>query len=99
TRRGDMQRYNIFVTPYEILFFKMSGNGDYVKEGVEAKKFFSSIQLREMKDAGWKKFQPSYGGFSVDLPQDPFESFDRNHQYDAEDKATGTHFTVLRTDV
>ncbi|MES1220743.1 MAG: TraB/GumN family protein, partial [Bacteroidota bacterium] len=27
TRRGDMQRYNIFITPFEILFFKMSGTG------------------------------------------------------------------------
>ena len=50
TRRGDLQRYNIFITPFEILFFKMSGNGDYVKNGVEAGKFFGSIQLNEYKN-------------------------------------------------
>jgi uncharacterized protein YbaP (TraB family) len=46
TRRGDLQRYNIFVTPFEVLFFKMSGNGDYVKNGTEAAKFFGSIRLK-----------------------------------------------------
>ncbi|MBS1654009.1 MAG: TraB/GumN family protein [Bacteroidetes bacterium] len=100
TRRGDFQRYNIFITPYEIILFKMSGNGDYVKNGEEAKRFFSSIQLKEFKNTGeWKTFMPSYGGFSVLLPHDAFESADDNHQYDAEDKASGTHFTIVRTDI
>ena len=47
TRRGDIQRYNIFITPFEIIVFKMSGTGDYVKNGDEAKRFFGSIQLKE----------------------------------------------------
>ena len=46
TRRGDLQRYNILITPFEILIFKMSGNENYV-EGKEAEQFFSSIQLTE----------------------------------------------------
>ena len=45
TRRGDIQRYNIFETPFEIFIFKMSGNGNYV-EGDEAEKFFHSIELK-----------------------------------------------------
>ena len=45
TRRGDLQRYNIFVTPYEILIFKMSGIDDYVN-GTEAETFFSSISFK-----------------------------------------------------
>jgi len=44
TRRGDMQRYNILVTPYEVLIFKMSGNNNYV-DGKEAEQFFSSIAI------------------------------------------------------
>lgn len=99
TRRGDFHRYNIFITPFEVIFFKTGGNGDYIKSGDEAKKFFSSIQLKEFKSTGWKKFQPSYGSFAVDLPQQPYESFSSNVQYDAEDKATGQHFSVIRTDV
>ena len=49
TRRGDIQRYNIFITPFEIIFFKMSGTGEYVKNGDEANKFFGSIQFKEYK--------------------------------------------------
>ncbi|MDR3714339.1 MAG: TraB/GumN family protein [Puia sp.] len=44
TRRGDLQRYNILVTPYEVLIFKMSGTGNYV-DGKEAEQFFGSIEL------------------------------------------------------
>jgi len=99
TRRGDYNRYNIFITPFEVVFFKMGGNGDYIKNGDEAKKFFSSIQLKEFKNSGWKKFQPAYGGFSVDFPQHPYESFGDNVQYDAEEKASGQHFSVIRTDI
>ena len=99
TRRGDYNRYNIFITPFEVIFFKMGGNGDYIKNGDEAKKFFNSIQLKEYKNGGWKKFQPAYGGFSVDFPQQPYESFGDNVQYDAEEKATGQHFSVIRTDI
>jgi len=99
TRRGDYNRYNIFITPFEVVFFKMGGNGDYIKNGDEAKKFFNSIQLKEYKNSGWKKFQPVYGGFSIDFPQQPYESFGENVQYDAEEKASGQHFSVIRTDI
>ena len=99
TRRGDYNRYNIFITPFEVIFFKMGGNGDYIKNGDEAKRFFNSIQLKEYKNGGWKKFQPAYGGFSVDFPQQPYESFGDNVQYDAEEKASGQHFSVIRTDI
>jgi uncharacterized protein YbaP (TraB family) len=99
TRRGDYNRYHIFITPYEVVFFRMSGNGDYVKTGDEAKKFFSSIQLREFKNESGKKFQPTYGGFSVDFPHQPYESISENVQYDAEEKTTGQHFSIIRTDI
>jgi uncharacterized protein YbaP (TraB family) len=103
TRRGDVQRYNIFITPYEVIIFKMSGNGEYVKDGDESKKFFSSIQLKEYETepstGGWKKYQPSSGGFSVDLPHEPFVSKNDSWQFEAEDKATATNYTILRIDI
>ncbi|HEY6063126.1 MAG TPA: TraB/GumN family protein, partial [Chitinophagaceae bacterium] len=105
TRRGDLQRYNIFITPFEIIFFKMSGNGDYVKYGDEAKRFFGSIQFKEYKAmtdptiAGWKKYSPPYGGFAVDLPHDPYIGNDGSWIYDAEDKITGTQYRIVRTDI
>lgn len=104
TRRGDLQRYNIFVTPFEILFFKMSGNSDYVKDGVEAGKFFGSIQLKEYKNGNepstaWKKYSPPYGGFSADLPHDPYIGNDGSWLYDAADKSTGTFYRIIRSDI
>lgn len=103
TRRGDIQRYNIFVTPFEVIVFKMSGTGDYVQVGEEAKKFFNSIQLKEYKaevaGGNWKKYSPAYGGFSVEFPHDPFVSNNSNWIYDAEDKTTNTQYRIIRTDI
>ena len=104
TRRGDIQRYNIFITPFEVIIFKMSGTGDYVKNGEEAKKFFGSIHLKEYKTtdaatAGWKKYSPPYGGFCVDMPHEPHIGNDGSWIYDAEDKITNTQYRVVRTDI
>lgn len=100
TRRGDIQRYNIFITPYEVIIFKMSGNSEYVKDGDESAKFFGSIQLKEYKNPGaWIKFQPACGGFSVELPHEPFISKNSNWQYEADDKTAGNSYAILRTDI
>ena len=63
TRRGDIQRYNIFVTPFEIVLFKMGGKENYT-EGKEAAQFFSSIQLKEINNTA-TSFTPKQGGFSI----------------------------------
>ncbi|HEV8508548.1 MAG TPA: TraB/GumN family protein, partial [Chitinophagaceae bacterium] len=109
TRRGDVQRYNIFVTPFEVIIFKMSGNGDYVQNGDESKKFFGSIRLKEYKTemtASWHPYQPVSGGFVVDLPHEPFVTKNNSSlggqslwEYEADDKASGTNYTILRTDI
>jgi len=101
TRRGDLQRYNIFITPFEIIFFKMSGTGDYVKNGDEAKKFFGTIQFKEYDNAAtnWKKYSPSYGGFAVDLPHEPYIGNDGSWIYDAEDKTANAHYRIIRSDI
>ena len=104
TRRGDVQRYQIFVTPFEILFFKMSGNGDYAKSGAEPEKFFNSIQLKEYKpgaeSAGsWKKFSPPGGGFQIELPHEPYTGNDGSWLYDAADKANDNQYRVIKTDI
>jgi len=94
TRRGDIQRYNIFVTPFEVLVFKMSGNDDYV-QGKEAAEFFSSITLKEISPKAIS-FEPASGGFKIDLPHEPYralkkspEDFLDTWQYEAVDKTTG----------
>ena len=99
TRRGDYQRYNIFATPFEIIIFKMSGNGEYVKDGKEADLFFNSIVFRDYKTS-WQKWSPSFGGFEAEFPHQPVISRHRgNWQYMAADKASRTSYQVIRTDV
>lgn len=108
TRRGDIQRYNIFIMPFEVIIFKMSGTGEYVRLGDEAKRFFGSIQLTPMipgpvngaHPAGtWKKYSPVFGGFSVNLPHEPYIGNDGSWIYDAEDRTTRTQYRVIRTDI
>ncbi|HEU4472348.1 MAG TPA: TraB/GumN family protein [Flavisolibacter sp.] len=100
TRRGDHQRYQVFVTPFELLIFKMSGNGEYVNEGAEAQAFFGSINIQEHKAGEWLGFTPSTGGFSVSLPQRPFISIGGNGdtkrlEYAAFDKQ-GNNYLIMQ---
>jgi hypothetical protein len=104
TRRGDLQRYQIFVTPFEVLVFKISGKENYI-EGAEAQKFFSSIQLKEQAE-GWIDFEPKHGGFTIKLPQIPHQFFNTSSsdnidrwEYEAVDKTTGDVFFVLKKSV
>ncbi|UAY51717.1 TraB/GumN family protein [Ferruginibacter albus] len=104
TRRGNVQRYNIFVTPYEVIIFKMSGNEDYVK-GTEAERYFNSIQLKEATTVT-TAFSPKQGGFSIQFPQTPLESFNTNTtdeinrwEYEAVNKTTGDGYLVFKKNV
>lgn len=104
TRRGDFQRYNIIITPFEIFFFKMSGNGEYVTTGDEARKFFESIKIKENKSAGWVDYSPAYGGFTVKLPAQPVMSkvysggTDR-FEFEAVDEKDGSDYVIMKSDV
>ena len=104
TRRGDIQRYQIFVTPFEVLVFKMSGKENYV-EGAEAEKYFNSIQLKEPV-TGWINYEPKQGGFTIKLPQQPHEFLNTSTndnvdrwEYEAVDKNTGNAFLILKKSV
>lgn len=98
TRRGDVQRYAIFVMPFEVLLFKMSGTGDYVKNGTEAAQFFGSIQLRETKPER-KKWSPFNGGFEVEMPHQPIVFKGEDWVFAAIDTKSKTAVEVVRTDV
>jgi len=101
TRRGDIQRYNIFVTPFEVLVFKMSGNDDYVADGKEANDFFGSITLKE-NPARTVVYEPSFGGFKMDFPHEPVGIFRRTSdmldtwQFEAVDKTSNTAYMVWK---
>jgi uncharacterized protein YbaP (TraB family) len=101
TRRGDLQRYNIFITPFEVLFFKVGGKENYV-DGAEAEQFFSSIKLKETGQAP-VNFQPAHGEFSVKLPQQPSEYLNTTNsdmndrwEYEAVDKSTGDAYVIFK---
>ena len=101
TRRGDMQRYQLFITTFEIIIFKVSGKNDYVA-GEEANRFFSSIQLKKADDTPLD-FKPSQGGFSILLPQMPHRFLnsieDNRWEYEAQDKATGDAYLILKKSI
>ncbi len=103
TRRGDLQRYNIFITPFEVLMFKMSGKENYVN-GNEATHFFSSIQLKEATHTAIN-FEPAQGGFNILFPQQPAAYLNTGNtdginrwEYQAVDK-TGDAFLVMKKPV
>lgn len=99
TRIGNIQRYQIFVTPYEVIIFKMSGTDNYV-QGTEAEKYFSSIRLKETKKNP-VQFEPEQGGFSMQLPQFPLQYFNEDiygdrWEYQAADVATGNAYLIMK---
>jgi uncharacterized protein YbaP (TraB family) len=71
TRRGDIQRYNVFITPFEVIIFKMSGNGDFVKTTTDADAFFNSIKFKSTEPGELFAYKPPTGGFSVLFPHQP----------------------------
>jgi uncharacterized protein YbaP (TraB family) len=101
TRRGDHQRYHIYVTPFEIIIFKMSGTGEFILKGNDAQQFFSSIKLKEYKTGQWINFQPALGGFNVQLPHTPLitkNEFGGNDriEYAAYDEANGNNYLIMK---
>ncbi|MGE5107318.1 MAG: TraB/GumN family protein, partial [Sphingobacteriales bacterium] len=104
TRRGDSQRYNIIITPFEIFVFKMSGNGEFVTTGDEAKKFFESIHIKTRKSGDWVNYTPPYGGFSVLMPAPPvlnkvYSGGTNRFEYAAVDEKDGSNYLIMKTDV
>jgi uncharacterized protein YbaP (TraB family) len=102
TRRGDVQRYNIFVTPFEILFFKISGIGDYVQEGGEASRFFNSIKIAVPEPSGWINFTPATGGFEIKLPHTPLlqKDFGSNRlEYSAADNKENVAYSLMKANL
>lgn len=105
TRRGDLQRYHIFATPFEVLIFKISGSDDYV-DGPEAERFLSSIKIKSPEASAWKEYTSETGGFSIRLPHTPVEgnnvalrSMSKRQEYEAVDKTTGNSFMIIRKSI
>lgn len=64
-KNGDQQRYHIFLTPLEILIFKMGGDGDYVT--VYSDTIFNSLQFKKFKK-GLFPISSQYQDFEIKMP-------------------------------
>lgn len=102
TKSGDVQQYRFYITPFEIIVFKMAGKGNYAL-GQEAQTFFNSIKIKQTVQNSWQKFVPDGGGFEVSMPAQVVTSFEQNAadglpewQYQAFDAQTGNLFTVVK---
>lgn len=73
TKKGDEQRYNIFVLPNEIIFFKIAGIDNYLSQGDEADRFFASVKFDSAHiQMHPTEYEPPYGGFKTVFPAKPF---------------------------
>ncbi len=101
TRRGDIQRYNIFVTPYEILFFKISGIGEYILEGEEANRFFNTVNIKAYSGS-WINYTPPTGGFKIKMPHTPILQKDISSdrlEYTAADTKEKITYTLMKANI
>lgn len=66
-KNGDHQRYQIYVTPLELLVFKMGGDGDYVEQHSDtifnSLKFKQAAQRIERITSGFHDFEISMPSF------------------------------------
>jgi len=96
-KNGDHQRYHIFMTPLEILIFKMGGDGDYVVQHSDT--IFNSITFRKPNKkrvtviSGFKDFEvtlPSLYNF-----KNQYRNGDRF--VEAYDSISGSYYFLRKT--
>lgn len=64
-KNGDHQRYRIYLTPLEIVIFKMGGEGDYVQTHSDA--IFNSIMFRQLSNEK-TVVKSGFDDFSIEIP-------------------------------
>ncbi len=64
-KNGDHQRYHIYVTPLEIVIFKMGGDGTYVVQHSDT--IFNSIQFRKRTQKP-VIVAPKFSDFEIQMP-------------------------------
>jgi len=93
---GDHQRYQIYISPLEILIFKMGGKGDYVQKYSDT--IFNSIKFKEIE---FKKVKvvSGYDDFEIEMPD--FHSFTNKHRtgnrlIEGYDKETNSYYFLRK---
>ncbi len=96
TKNGDYQRYNIFLTPLEIIVVKMGGKKDFVKQyGDEV---FNSLKLKQLKNKT-VTVKASHNEFELQVPD--FYTFGNKnrqgkHIIQALDNKTGAYYFMVQ---
>ena len=74
TKKGDVQRYHIMVTPIELIIFKAAGKKEFVQRP-EVDKFFSEIHFYA---ADGEEFSPKNTAYKINLPGTPVYEAENN---------------------
>ena len=98
-KNGDHQRYQIFLTPLEIIIFKMSGEGEYVD--IHSDKIFDSLVF-EKTLAGNEIVSSAYTDFEIRMPAqhhfyNPSQIGDR--YIEGYDKYTNSYFFLKKVTI
>jgi hypothetical protein len=103
--RGDYQRYKIFITPLEIILFKMSGPDDFVTMENNSE-FFDSVKFNFTHYSEPHKYHDGRGGFDINLPGMAVSNFNvedsRNEEFReivSVDTNSGEFFMMRRTSI
>ncbi|MET6989651.1 TraB/GumN family protein [Sediminicola arcticus] len=98
-KNGDHQRYQIYITPLEILIFKMGGQGNYVTQYSDT--IFNSINFKkinkqkELVTSGFKDFEikmPSFYTF-------PNQFRNGTRSIEGYDENTGSYFFLKKANL
>ncbi len=96
-KNGDHQRYQIYVTPLEILIFKMGGEGDYVINYSDI--IFNSLKFKAPNE-GSKFISSVYKDFEISMPGlHKFTNASRGGSRSIEgyDPATNSYYFLKKT--
>jgi uncharacterized protein YbaP (TraB family) len=103
TRTGNLQHYQIYATPFEIIIFKVGGTGDFISKWSDSIFATLTFDSHPAKNAEWIRQSFVYGGFSVETPplyiqdnNNPISALYNNPLYQSYEPKTGNFFLVTR---
>jgi len=104
TANGNYQRYQIFITPLNILIFKMGGKNEFVKKQSDG--FFNSIQLKDVRKTEWTNITSNKQDFSIDVPayhhiknNDKITSLYGHPELEAYDPTSKSYYFLKRSSI
>ena len=104
TANGNFQRYQIVITPLNIIIFKMGGKGELVKH--QGNGFFESIQLKKIDSKQWVDVQSSKYDFKIKVPSyyhiksnDKVTSLYGHTELEAYDSNTKSYYFLKRASI